>query len=135
MPHAPSDPDRPVVPHGVPRWLWPPPGAEVVSRRLAEHFDGATPATYACPDGAIDLLHLRALYWLLDEHPRAPQVPGVPSDIEVRIEVARTALPRGRVGHAYALDAGPLGAPSGDVARGVVWRYLHAVESGRLPSP
>ena len=48
------------------------------------------------------------------------------ADHRVVVEVARTDLGGGRVGTAYAIDGGPLGAPSGGLARGVLWRYIHA---------
>jgi hypothetical protein len=77
------------------------------------------------------LRHLRALQWLLDEHPRSTRAPGsAPYEGRVVLEIARTALPGGRVGHAYALNAGPLGAPSGDAARGIVWRLIETELGG-----
>ncbi len=69
--------------------------------------------------------HLRALQWLLDEHPRGTLPPAAaPHEGRVVLGIARTALPGGRVGHAYAINAGPLGAPSGDAARGILWRLI-----------
>lgn len=114
----------------MPRWLWPPPGATVRGVVVHERVDGAGRAAYDVsggpPPGA---KHLRALRWLLDEHTRAP-LPrsGCPFEGEVHLAIARTEMPGGRVGHAYALNGGPLGAPAGDGARGILWRYVeHAV--------
>lgn len=71
--------------------------------------------------------HLRALQWLLDEHPRAARSSSsAPYEGRVVLEIARTELPGGRVGHAYAINSGPLGAPSGDAARGILWRLIEA---------
>ena len=52
--------------------------------------------------------------------------------IDILLEIARTELPHGRVGHAYALNGQALGTPSGAVARGVLWRYALSV-LGRAP--
>jgi len=106
----------------------------VEERRVREVYDGAQLPAYAAPRGALlETEHVRALRWLLDEHERTPLPEGVPSDVEVVIQVARTELGGGRVGTTYALDGGPLGAPSGGLARGVLWRYLHARLGGDLP--
>ena len=115
-------------PRGVPRWLWPPPGAAVRSLVLQERVDDGGRAEYGVSEGEPpEAVHLRALRWLLDEHDRAP-LPGAgcPFEGEVRLEIARTEMPGGRVGHAYALNGGPLGAPSGQGARGILWRYIQA---------
>jgi hypothetical protein len=110
-------------PRGVPRWLWPPPGATVRRVVVRERRPEGGPVAYAVTEGPEpEHLHLRALQWLLLEHPRAP-LPG--REGQVLLEIARTAMAGGRVGHAYAIDGGPLGAPSGDVARGILWRYVH----------
>jgi hypothetical protein len=71
--------------------------------------------------------HLRALWWLLDEHPRAPR-PATTAAYEgvVRLAIASTPMARGRLGHAYALNDGPLGDPAGDVARGILARWVQA---------
>lgn len=112
-------------PRGVPRWLWPPPGAEVAVFRVREATDGIAAPAYSAPGGEpLPLEHLRALRWLLDEFDRTPLPAGVPSEIEVVVAVARTDLGGGRIGTAYAMDGGPLGAPSAGRARGAVWRYL-----------
>ena len=76
--------------------------------------------------------HLRALQWLVGEFPRGDAPPAVPGVVDVLLEIARTDLPAGRVGHAYALNGNALGAPSGPVARGVLWRYALSV-LGRAP--
>ncbi|MDJ0973088.1 MAG: hypothetical protein QNJ98_01335 [Planctomycetota bacterium] len=114
-------------PRGVPRWLWPPPGAVITRVRLIERVDAAGAAQYERLEGdEPEALHWRALLWLLDEHPRAPlPEPGTPFEGEVVLEIARTEMPGGRVGHAYALNGGPLGAPAADGARGVLWRIAH----------
>ena len=128
MPIAPRPSPEQQPPRGVPRWLWPPPGAEVRALVLVERVDAAGQATYAVRQGqAPGAPHLRALYWLLDEHSRsALPESGCPFKGEVVLEIARTELAGGRVGHAYAVNGGPLGAPSGDGARGILWRYVEA---------
>ncbi len=135
----PSVPGRPSAgpPAGVPRRMWPPPGAVVVERRVREVYDGeGTPPTYSGGDGPVlEVEHLRALRWLLDEHSHDPLAPGVASDVEVVVGIATTALGGGRVGTTYAIDGGALGAPSAGLARGVLWRYLHARLDGAAPPP
>ena len=129
MPIEPRPGPESSPPRGVPRWLWPPPGAQVRAVVLVEQTDGRGHVTYAVRAGtAPEAKHRGALRWLLDEHPRAalPE-PGTPFEGEIRLEIARTELPGGRVGHAYALNGGPLGAPAGDGARGILWRYLEHV--------
>lgn len=114
-------------PRGVPRWLWPPPGATVTAVRIRERADESGAAEYAIVEGEEpEARHWRALHWLLDEHTRA-ELPesGAPFEGEVVLEIARTDMPGGRVGYAYALNGGPLGAPSGDPARGILWRAVH----------
>ena len=115
-------------PQGVPRWLWPPPGASVRAVVIREVVDEGGGLTHAVEEGeAPGPKHLRALHWLLDEHTRAELPPeGCPFEGQVRLEIATTPMPGGRVGHAYALNGGPLGAPSGDGARGILWRYIDA---------
>lgn len=119
----PSPDNRP--PRGVPRWLWPPPGAEVETVVIVETADASGRVTYAVRAGeAPASMHLRALQWLLDEHTRAElPAPGTPFEGEIVLEIARTAMERGRVGHAYALNGGPLGDPGADGSRGVLWRF------------
>ena len=115
-------------PRGVPRWLWPPPGADVRAVAVVERVDEAGAVAYAVTAGDPPASeHLHALRWLLDEHSRSelPE-PGCPFEGEIRLEIARTELAGGRVGHAYALNSGPLGAPSADGARGILWRYIEA---------
>lgn len=70
-----------------------------------------------------DALHLRALQWLLDDHVCAPPTLCVAYEARFVLEIASTGLKAGRTGHAYALDGGPLGAPSADAARGSLLRF------------
>jgi hypothetical protein len=93
-------------PRGVPRWLWPPPGATVREVAIVESVDGGGSVAYAVPAG------------------EAPA--GTPFEGAVRLGIARTEMDQGRVGHAYALNGGPLGAPGEDGSRGVLWRFIHA---------
>ena len=51
----------------------------------------------------------------------------MPSVVDVLLEIARTEMRGGRVGHAYALNGGALGSPSSGGARGVLWRYAKRV--------
>jgi hypothetical protein len=131
-PHLPEPERRP--PRGVPRWLWPPPGA-VVSRVVLR--EEATPGSerYAVVEGdPPDASHLRALQWLLAEFPRDDAPSEVPGVVDVLLEIARTELRGGRVGHAYAVNGLALGAPGSVAARGVLWRYaIHRL--GRAPTP
>jgi hypothetical protein len=76
--------------------------------------------------------HLRALQWLVGEFPRDDVPASAPAVTDVLLEIARTDMPGGRVGHAYALNGQALGEPSGGGARGVVWRYAIAV-LGKAP--
>ncbi len=119
-------PDR-SPPQGVPRWLWPPPGATVRGVGIRERIGADGEVVYRVEGEPPERLHLRALQWLLDEHTRAsPPEGGCPFEGEILLEIARTEMPNGKVGHAYALNAGPLGAPSADAARGILWRYIDA---------
>jgi hypothetical protein len=98
--------------------------------RIRETVDERGRTTFSVADGdPPEHLHLRALTWLLDEHPREGTPPvGVPFEGEVVLSIARTSMAGGRVGHAYAVDDGPIGAPRANVARGILWRYLaHAL--------
>jgi hypothetical protein len=120
------DPARPRAPAGVPRWLWPPPGATVRrvvlrERRLALE---PRPSHDVLEGGPVEELHLRALVWLLDDHADDVAAPTSGDETRVVLEIARTEMAHGRVGHAYALDGGPLGAPRASAARGVVLRFL-----------
>ncbi len=121
-----------VPPRGVPRWLWPPPGAVV--RRVViceEAVQGEVRYSVAAGE-APEAPHLRALQWLVGEFPREEFPAGVPSVTNVLLEIARTELRGGRVGHAYALNGGALGSPANHAARGVLWRYaIHVL--GRAP--
>lgn len=131
MPAEPPPPPSPQPPAGVPRWFWPPPGAIVRDVVLREDVrEGA--AHYTVREGeAPEPNHLRALQWLLDEHTRG-ELPegGAPFEGEVLLQIAETQMPGGRVGHAYALNRGPIGAPSGDPARGILWRWIEARVDG-----
>jgi len=92
---------------------------------ILERIGPAGEVEYRLQGEPLERLHLRALQWLLDEYPRAgPPEAGCPFEGEIQLEIARTEMPHGKVGHAYALNAGPLGAPSGDAARGILWRYI-----------
>jgi hypothetical protein len=71
--------------------------------------------------------HLRALQWLVGEFPREDDPPSVPGVVDVLLEIARTEMAGGRVGHAYALNGRALGDPGGGSARGVLWRYAKSV--------
>ena len=126
MPATPKEPPHPLPPKGVPRWLWLPPGASVERVLIAETVDAQGTARYDIREGdAPEALHVRGLEWLLDEHPFGSlPANGSPFEGLVLLEIARTDLPGGRVGHAYALNGGPLGAPAADAARGILRRYL-----------
>ncbi len=128
MPIEPRPSPEQMPPRGVPRWLWPPPGAEVEAVELEERVSPDGTVAHAVVAGeAPGPKHLRALHWLLDEHTHGGlPAPGTPFEGRIRLEIATTAMPGGRVGHAYALNGGPLGAPSGDGARGILWRYIAA---------
>jgi hypothetical protein len=85
--------------------------------------------------------HLRALQWLVGEYPR-DDVPAADRGLgdaarsavtDIFLEIARTAMPSGRVGHAYALNGHALGAPANRAARGVLWRYALAVLGATAP--
>ena len=126
MPATPKEPLHPLPPRGVPQWLWPPTGARVRGFVITESVDARGAAAYGVEDGEhLAGLHLRGLQWLLDEHGFTDlPTSGAPFEGRILLEVARSELPGGRVGHAYALNGGPLGAPSGDGARGILRRYL-----------
>ena len=133
MPRTPPPPSAPVPPRGVPRWLFPPPGATLRTLTIVERVSADGTAAYEAT-GPVESLHLNALKWLLDEHERG-DLPGAgcPFEGHIRLSIARTELDGGRIGHAYALNDGPLGEPQGSEARGVLWRFLHA-ELDRLRS-
>lgn len=79
-----------------------------------------------------EVSHLRALQWLVGEFPRDDEPAARPGVTDVLLEIARTGLPGGRVGHAYALNGHALGAPANHGARGVLWRYaIHVL--GKAP--
>ena len=125
-PASPSPADR-RPPGGVPRWLWPPPGATVERVVLCERGEGAVSRFEVREGSAPAAQHLNALRWLLHDHQVGAR-PATPAyRLEVVLEIARTAMPGGRVGHSYAIDGGPLGAPSGVEARGVLLRYASEV--------
>lgn len=111
-------------PGGVPRWLWPPPGAALERVVLCERAGAGTgPSSFEVLEGdAPAAQHLNALRWLLHDHEVGARAAG-PCEGRVLLEIARTQLPGGRVGHSYAIDGGPLGAPSGVAARGLLLRY------------
>jgi hypothetical protein len=97
----------------------------VVLRELVD-AEGAEARFLVVEGGWPESLHLRALQWLLDDHVCASAPPGVPYQLEVLLEIASTEMPLGRVGHAYALNAGPLGAPGADDARGCLLRFTRS---------
>jgi hypothetical protein len=113
-------------PPGVPRWLWPPPGAVVRRVVLREEATPDGTRTHVVEGTAPERPHLRALQWLVGEYPRDDEPASVPAVVDVLLEIARTTLPGGKVGHAYALNGQALGAPGNHGARGVVWRYAIA---------
>lgn len=110
-------------PGGVPRWLWPPPGATVERVVLAEQGRGEASAFEVLEGAPPAAQHLNALRWLLHDHEVGARPALTSFEGRVVLEIARTTLPGGRVGHSYAIDGGPLGAPSGVAARGLLLRY------------
>jgi hypothetical protein len=109
----------------VPRWLWPPPGAQVQTVLVRERYEPATAqARFDVLEGEPpEARHLNALTWLLYDHEVGERPAGASFEGVVRLDIARTELASGRVGHSYAIDGGPLGAPSGAPARGLLLRY------------
>ncbi len=137
-PPLPPPPAERRPPAGVPRWLWPPPGARVVRLTLVERaLEGDAETSFVVEDGPLpEALHLRALQWLLEDHDCLPRPPGGPTDGRASLEIARTELPGGRVGHAYALVGGPLGAPLAGAARGLLRRFtVFALRQGGGSGP
>ena len=125
------EPER-TPPHGVPRWLWPPPGA-TVKRVVIREETVADGPHHVVVDGDIpERFHLHALQWLCADYARDEDGPEAPALVDIVLEVAKTALPAGRVGHAYALNGHALGTPGNRAARGVLWRYARTV-LGRAP--
>jgi len=125
------DPER-RPPPGVPRWLWPPPGAVVRRVVLREEIASNGVRHQVVGGDTPEAQHLRALQWLLGEFPREEASTASPALVDVLLEIARTELRHGRVGHAYAINGQALGAPRNAGARGVVWRYALEV-LGRAP--
>jgi hypothetical protein len=125
------EPDR-TPPRGVPRWLWPPPGAEVTRVVVREERSAGRTAHHVADGAAPTRFHLHALQWLCADYAREEPPDDAVGVIDIVLEVARSVLPGGRVGHAYALNGHALGAPSNRAARGVLWRYAHGV-LGRAP--
>jgi hypothetical protein len=125
-PGTPHLPDR-RPPAGVPRWLWPPPGATVERVVIREVAGAGEAPTYDVRAGAApERSHLRALQWLLFDYTREGLPPeGCAFEGEVVLDIARTGMPGGRVGHAYAINGLSLGDPGMDGARGILWRYIH----------
>ncbi|MFM8978977.1 MAG: hypothetical protein ACKOSS_00710 [Planctomycetia bacterium] len=110
-------------PGGVPRWLWPPPGARVERVLLLERGAGEASCFEVLEGEAPAAQHLNALRWLLHDHEVGARPSQAAWEARVLLEIARTQLPSGRVGHSYAIDGGPLGAPAGVAARGLLLRY------------
>jgi hypothetical protein len=77
--------------------------------------------------------HLRALQWLIGEYPRDDAPTDRTSVNDVLLEIARTTMDGGRVGHAYALNGQALGAPANREARGILWRYALTVLGPTAP--
>jgi hypothetical protein len=125
------EPDR-TPPRGVPRWLWPPPGAVVRRVVLREEWASGASRHDVVEGTAPEPAHLRALQWLTGEHVRDDAPVAVHGVHDVLLEIARTEMRGGRVGHSYALNGQALGAPSNADARGVLWRYALEV-LGRAP--
>lgn len=108
-------------------WRWPPVGARSHTVRIQESCDGSGQLTYRHTGQAPERRQLRALLWLLDEHPREPAgALGAAGPVDVCLGVAVTPLPAGRVGHLYALGGAPLSAYGRDQERGVLWRWVCA---------
>ncbi len=121
-------------PSGVPRWLWPPPGAVVRRVVIREESTASGPRFHVVAGEPAEAQHLRALQWLVGDFPRDEAPPAPPAVSDVLLEIARTEMRGGRVGHAFALNGHALGAPGNQAARGVLWRYAAAV-LGRAPEP
>jgi len=99
---------------------------------LREEATSAGPRHHVVEGAAPEKEHLRALQWIVGEHPREDE-PALPNTVtDVLLEIARTEMRGGRVGHAYALNGDALGSPKNHAARGVLWRYAIAV-LGRAP--
>ncbi len=108
-------------------WRWPPPGARATVLRVREAGGPGGVLTYDLAGPQPDRRDLRALLWLLDEHPReAEPHPAEGSPREVRLGIARRELGSGRVGTRFALEDEPLGAPGRAAERGLLWRWIHA---------
>ena len=125
------EPER-IPPHGVPRWLWPPPGAVVGRVVIREETSSGGPQFFVVAGEAPERFHLHALQWLCADYARDEDGPTSPSVVDIALEVAKTVLAAGRVAHAYALNGNALGAPGNRAARGVLWRYARFV-LGRAP--
>ncbi len=125
------EPER-TPPRGVPRWLWPPPGAVVRRVVIREETSNGAARHFVVDGEAPERFHLHALQWLCADYARDEVGPFSPAVEDVVLEVAKTALAAGRVGHAYALNGHALGTPGNRAARGVLWRYARDV-LGRAP--
>jgi hypothetical protein len=123
------DPER-SPPRGVPRWLWPPPGAVVRRVVLREESSNAGSLHFVAEGEAPEAFHLHALQWLCADYARDEARPPPPALVDTVLEIAKTSLPAGRVGHAYALNGQALGAPGNRAARGSLWRYARSVLGG-----
>ena len=120
------EPER-VPPRGVPRWLWPPPGAVVRRVVLREETSNGGALHFVVDGLAPERFHLHALQWLCAEYSRDEAGPAAPAVVDTVLEIAKTSLPAGRVGHAYALNGHALGTPGNRAARGALWRYARFV--------
>lgn len=116
-----------VPPRGVPRWLWPPPGAIVRRVVVREETSNGRVLHFVVDGGAPEASHLHALQWLCADYARDEAGPAAPAVVDIVLEIAKTSLPAGRIGHAYALNGHALGTPGNRAARGVLWRYARSV--------
>ncbi len=123
------EPER-APPRGVPRWLWPPPGAvvrRVVFREETSNGGSLFFVVGGSSPESPERFHLHALQWLCADYSRDEAGPAAPAVVDTVLEIAKTSLPAGRVGHAYALNGQALGAPGNRAARGALWRYARSV--------
>jgi hypothetical protein len=97
---------------------------------LREETSNGGSLHFVAEGDAPEPFHLHALQWLCADYARDEAPPPAPALVDIVLEIARTALPAGRVGHAYALNGQALGAPGNRSARGALWRYARSVLGG-----